>query len=141
MPPGVEAGRRVYRRPEGFLGVLPLTAAPPESRGGSGVPLLGVSQVRSSASGYLLPNENRVKVLLTNGTLNALEYLTNILASKVYDVAYESPLQLATKLSQKWGVNVTGSERDLQPLKIFGLLFRFSAKSGTVYQIYEDASS
>ncbi|KAK6126291.1 hypothetical protein DH2020_039936 [Rehmannia glutinosa] len=86
--------------------VLSLTAAPPEAAEAS-VPLLRVSPSSLQCeSGYLLPNENRGKGAVTNGTLNAMEYLTNILASKVYDVAYESPLQLATKLSQRWGVNV-----------------------------------
>ncbi|KAK6152346.1 hypothetical protein DH2020_014981 [Rehmannia glutinosa] len=101
--------------------VLPLTAAPPEAAEAS-VPLLRVSPSSLQCeSGYLLPNENRGKGAVTNGTLNAMEYLTNILASKVYDVAYESPLQLATKLSQRWGVNVWLKREDLQPVFSFKL--------------------
>lgn len=50
------------------------------------------------------------------GTLSAMDYLTNILASKVYDVAYESPLQLAPKLSERWGANVWLKREDLQPV-------------------------
>lgn len=52
-----------------------------------------------------------------DGTLSAMEYLTSILASKVYDVAYESPLQLASKLSERWGVNVWLKREDLQPVR------------------------
>lgn len=52
------------------------------------------------------------------GTLNAMEYLTSILSSKVYDVAYESPLQLATKLSERLGANVWLKREDYQPVCI-----------------------
>lgn len=68
-------------------------------------------------SGYLVPNKYR-----GNGagddTLNAMEYLTNILSSKVYDVAYESPLQLAPKMSERWGINVWLKREDFQPVCI-----------------------
>ncbi|XP_030522022.1 threonine dehydratase biosynthetic, chloroplastic-like [Rhodamnia argentea] len=52
---------------------------------------------------------------------NAMSYLTNILSSKVYDVAKETPLQLATKLSERWGVNVWLKREDLQPVFSFKL--------------------
>lgn len=51
-----------------------------------------------------------------NGVMNAMSYLTNILSSKVYDVAIESPLQLAPKLSERLGVKVWLKREDLQPV-------------------------
>lgn len=51
--------------------------------------------------------------------LNAMEYLTRILGSKVYDVAIESPLQLAPKLSERLGVNIWLKREDLQPVSEF----------------------
>lgn len=51
--------------------------------------------------------------------INAMEYLTNILSSKVYDVAIESPLQLAPKLSERLGVKVWLKREDLQPVRVF----------------------
>lgn len=54
-----------------------------------------------------------------NGNIvDAMEYLTNILSSKVYDVAIESPLELATKLSERLGVNVWIKREDLQPVRV-----------------------
>ncbi|KAL2346795.1 hypothetical protein Fmac_000795 [Flemingia macrophylla] len=50
---------------------------------------------------------------------DAMGYLTNILSSKVYDVAMESPLQLAPKLSEKLGVRVWLKREDLQPVFSF----------------------
>ena len=49
--------------------------------------------------------------------INAMGYLTNILSSKVYDVAIESPLQLATKLSERLGNQVWLKREDLQPVR------------------------
>jgi len=48
----------------------------------------------------------------------AMCYLTNILSSKVYDVANDSPLELATKLSKRLGVEVWLKREDLQPVSI-----------------------
>lgn len=48
-------------------------------------------------------------------------YLTEILSSKVYDVAIESPLQLAPKLSERLGVKVWLKRDDLQPVFSFKL--------------------
>ncbi len=48
--------------------------------------------------------------------LEAMGYLTNILSSKVYDVAIESPLQLAHKLSERLGNKVWLKREDLQPV-------------------------
>ncbi|KAL2480959.1 Threonine dehydratase [Abeliophyllum distichum] len=85
--------------------ILPSVEREPP-RAPSAVPLLRVSPSSLQCeSGYLIPN-NPDNGGVSNGTLNAMEYLTNILVSKVYDVAYESPLQLATKLSERWGFNV-----------------------------------
>lgn len=57
-----------------------------------------------------------------NGDItNAMGYLTNILSSKVYDVSIETPLQLASKLSARLGVNVWLKREDLQPVFSFKL--------------------
>lgn len=69
-------------------------------------------------SGYLLPNRCCGNSGAGDGTLNAMEYLTSILSSKVYDVAYESPLQLASKLSDRLGANVWLKREDFQPVRI-----------------------
>jgi threonine dehydratase len=55
------------------------------------------------------------------GGVNSMEYLTNILASKVYDVAIESPLQIASKLSERLGVKIFLKREDLQPVFSFKL--------------------
>ncbi|KAG6437292.1 hypothetical protein SASPL_102206 [Salvia splendens] len=70
-------------------------------------------------SGYLLPNRYSGNSAGGDGTLNAMEYLTSILSSKVYDVAYESPLQLASKLSDRLGANVWLKREDFQPVFSF----------------------
>ncbi|XP_068493675.1 threonine dehydratase biosynthetic, chloroplastic [Phaseolus vulgaris] len=54
-----------------------------------------------------------------DGVMNAMNYLTNILTSKVYDVAIETPLQLAPKLSTRLGVKVWLKREDLQPVFSF----------------------
>lgn len=51
----------------------------------------------------------------------AMECLTNILSSKVYDVAVQSPLQLAEKLSDRLGTSVWLKREDLQPVFSFKL--------------------
>ncbi|KAH7673882.1 threonine dehydratase protein [Dioscorea alata] len=56
-----------------------------------------------------------------DGALNPMAYLTSILSSKVYDVAIESPLQLASKLSERLGVNLWLKREDLQPVFSFKL--------------------
>ncbi|XP_044502363.1 threonine dehydratase biosynthetic, chloroplastic [Mangifera indica] len=70
-------------------------------------------------SGYLgaVP-EHRVNDDGDNVT-NAMSYLTNILASKVYDVAIESPLDFAPKLSERIGVKLWLKREDLQPVFSF----------------------
>ncbi|CAG7890604.1 unnamed protein product [Brassica rapa] len=57
-----------------------------------------------------------------NGSIaEAMEYLTNILSTKVYDVAIESPLHLAKKLSERLGVRLFLKREDLQPVFSFKL--------------------
>ena len=54
-----------------------------------------------------------------NGSIaEAMEYLTNILSTKVYDVAIESPLHLAKKLSERLGVRLFLKREDLQPVSL-----------------------
>ncbi|KAL9266907.1 Threonine dehydratase 1 biosynthetic, chloroplastic-like protein, partial [Drosera capensis] len=53
------------------------------------------------------------------GEVSAMEYLTNILASRVYDVAVETPLDYAGKLSERFGVSVWLKREDLQPVFSF----------------------
>ncbi|KAK1313350.1 hypothetical protein QJS10_CPA06g02288 [Acorus calamus] len=55
------------------------------------------------------------------GAPNAMAYLTDILSSRVYDVAIESPLQLAPKLSERIGCSVWLKREDLQPVFSFKL--------------------
>lgn len=71
-------------------------------------------------SGCLVPNHG---MLENDGALGGagMEYLTKILMSSVYDVAVESDLQLATKLSQRLGNNVWLKREDLQPVFSFKL--------------------
>ncbi|XP_071709716.1 threonine dehydratase 1 biosynthetic, chloroplastic-like [Rutidosis leptorrhynchoides] len=62
------------------------------------------------------------KVDESNRSLSEMEYLTNILSSnRIYDVAIESPLSLAPKLSERLGVNVWLKREDLQPVFSFKL--------------------
>ncbi|XP_073318101.1 threonine dehydratase 1 biosynthetic, chloroplastic-like [Primulina huaijiensis] len=94
---------------------------PPDSNVGSHLERVSPSSLQCE-SGYLIPNKNHShNGAAGNGGLNAMEYLTNILSSKVYEVAYESPLELATKLSDRWGVNVWLKREDLQPVFSFKL--------------------
>uniref|UniRef100_A0A7N0TT66 threonine ammonia-lyase n=1 Tax=Kalanchoe fedtschenkoi TaxID=63787 RepID=A0A7N0TT66_KALFE len=55
------------------------------------------------------------------GVHRAMSYLTRILSSKVYDVAVESPLEHAPKLSERVGSNIWIKREDLQPVKIIGV--------------------
>ncbi|KAE8690052.1 Threonine dehydratase biosynthetic [Hibiscus syriacus] len=72
-------------------------------------------------SGYLGASPERSMDEGNGDVINAMEYLTNILSSKVYDVAIESPLQLATKLSERLGNQVWLKREDLQPVFSFKL--------------------
>ena len=50
------------------------------------------------------------------GRPSAMDYLAHTLTSRVYDVADESPLQIATKLSERFGVQLFLKREDLQPV-------------------------
>lgn len=69
------------------------------------------------------------------GALSEMEYLTNILSSnRVYDVAIESPLSIAPKLSERLGVNVWLKREDLQPVSMF--LYRINrVNDNTLYTL------
>ena len=66
--------------------------------------------------GYLGAVPDRLGSDDEEDSLDAMEYLTRILGSKVYDVAIESPLQLAPMLSERLGVNIWLKREDLQPV-------------------------
>ncbi|GAB2229610.1 hypothetical protein Droror1_Dr00013857 [Drosera rotundifolia] len=55
------------------------------------------------------------------GGVSAMEYLRSILTSKVYDVAEETPLEYAPRLSERLGVGVWLKREDLQPVFSFKL--------------------
>jgi len=48
----------------------------------------------------------------------SMSYITGILTSRVYDVAIESPLQFAPKLSERLGVDLWLKREDMQPVII-----------------------
>eukprot|EP00249_Psilotum_nudum_P021328 c28069_g1_i2 orf=162-2240(+) len=50
-----------------------------------------------------------------------MSYLTRILSSKVYDVAIESPLEPACKLSERTGAQILLKREDMQPVFSFKL--------------------
>ncbi|VFQ93823.1 unnamed protein product [Cuscuta campestris] len=83
------------------------------------LPLVSPSSL-TSEPGCLLP---KLPPPGENGSLgpSGIEYLTGILSAKVYDVAFESPLQLATILSRKLGNNIWIKREDLQPVFSFKL--------------------
>lgn len=50
-----------------------------------------------------------------NHNYKDINYLNEILLSKVYDVAVETPLEYASKLSEKFDVHIWLKREDLQP--------------------------
>jgi len=54
-------------------------------------------------------------------TLSASEYVQRILDAKIYDVAIESPLELARRLSRRHGNDILLKREDLQPVFSFKL--------------------
>ncbi|KAG0467888.1 hypothetical protein HPP92_017216 [Vanilla planifolia] len=56
-----------------------------------------------------------------SGMPSPMEYLTSMLSSRVYDVAVESPLHYAPKLSKRLGVDLWLKREDLQPVFSFKL--------------------
>lgn len=53
--------------------------------------------------------------------VDKLDYLRKILTSRVYDVAEETPLELAPKLSTRVGNNIFLKREDMQPVSLPGL--------------------
>nr|AAT74611.1 threonine dehydratase/deaminase mutant [synthetic construct] len=72
-------------------------------------------------AGYLGAVPERTNEAENGSIAEAMEYLTNILSTKVYDIAIESPLQLAKKLSKRLGVRMYLKREDLQPVFSFKL--------------------
>ncbi|KAJ7981096.1 Threonine dehydratase [Quillaja saponaria] len=74
-------------------------------------------------SGFLgaVPADNNSVPTAGDGIHNAMSYLTGILSSKVYDVAIESILDCAPKISERLGVHVWLKREDLQPVFSFKL--------------------
>ncbi|KAH0905003.1 hypothetical protein HID58_044506 [Brassica napus] len=66
-------------------------------------------------AGYLSAVPERASDPENGSIAEAMEYLTNILSTKVYDVAIETPLHLAKKLSERLGVRLFLKREDLQP--------------------------
>lgn len=62
----------------------------------------------------------------------AISYLTRILTAKVYDVAIESPLEPAKKLSERLGVKMLLKREDMQPVGSRSIL-SFCCLYGPVY--------
>ncbi|KFK38388.1 hypothetical protein AALP_AA3G107000 [Arabis alpina] len=72
-------------------------------------------------AGYLGAVPERTSDPGDGSIVEAMDYLTNILSTKVYDVVIESPLQLAKKLSERLGVRMFLKREDLQPVFSFKL--------------------
>ncbi|KAK9723949.1 hypothetical protein RND81_05G036400 [Saponaria officinalis] len=72
-------------------------------------------------SGHVGAVPDKSEIVGDEDVASAMEYLTNILSSKVYDVAVESPLQLADKLSDRLDTHVWLKREDLQPVFSFKL--------------------
>ncbi|KAI5059619.1 hypothetical protein GOP47_0025938 [Adiantum capillus-veneris] len=71
--------------------------------------------------GFLGRNPHAAPIASTRFGTSALSYLTSILSSKVYDVAIESPLELAPNLSERTGSNIYLKREDLQSVFSFKL--------------------
>ncbi|XP_050228852.1 threonine dehydratase biosynthetic, chloroplastic [Mercurialis annua] len=106
----------------------PSTATPSPSTAAASAPSLSTSAPKKVSSnslqyppGYLGAIPDRTVNNSNNDIIGAMGYLTNILSSKVYDVAIESPLQFAPKLSEKLDVKVWLKREDLQPVFSFKL--------------------
>lgn len=65
---------------------------------------------------------------VSESSVSAMEYLTRILTSKVYDVAVESPLQHATKLSERLGVDIWLKREDAQSVSNSPLVHTYKCK-------------
>ncbi|XP_052149674.1 threonine dehydratase 1 biosynthetic, chloroplastic [Oryza glaberrima] len=125
---------RGRRHPTRVAAAAAATASSPEAAMAAAAPPLPMMRVAPETlqrqSGYLVRGrgeegigEGEAEAVGGDaaGGLGAMEYLTSVLSSKVYDVAIESPLQLATKLSERLGVNLWIKREDLQPVFSFKL--------------------
>ncbi|KAM0854438.1 hypothetical protein ACQ4PT_050429 [Festuca glaucescens] len=83
------------------------------------------------ASGSLVGARHRQEEGTADGP-GAMEYLTAVLTSKVYDVADETALELAKKLSTRLGVNLYFKREDKQPV-IIKFLYPPRFKVSVVY--------
>ncbi|XP_051178697.1 threonine dehydratase 1 biosynthetic, chloroplastic isoform X2 [Lolium perenne] len=88
---------------------LPLMRVLPESLQGATGSLLAAARARQGEEGGAAVGPG------------AMEYLTAVLTSRVYDVADETPLELATKLSERLGIDLRIKREDLQPVFSFKL--------------------
>ncbi|RWW64039.1 hypothetical protein BHE74_00028752 [Ensete ventricosum] len=132
--PGSHAGSR--RGPLGAADALPSSSSAAHSFQPEAIslsrPLKSVSvDSLQYESGYLGGISEKTNLSLPpsgdvgqNGALNPMEYLTSVLTSRVYDVAIESPLQLAPKLSARLGVDLWLKREDLQPVMVFSFKLR-----------------
>ncbi|XP_031475427.1 threonine dehydratase 1 biosynthetic, chloroplastic-like [Nymphaea colorata] len=83
------------------------------------------------SSGYLGGISERTKAVEEEESApSAMAYLTSILSSRVYDVAIETPLQYATKLSERTGVHIWLKREDLQPVFSFKLRGAYNMMAG-----------
>ena len=92
---------------------VPLMRVTPESLQGASGSLVGV------------PDRGEADTVGDLDGPGAMEYLTAVLTSKVYDVAVETPLENATKLSKRLGVNFLVKREDKQPVIIINLAALF----------------
>ncbi|KAK9126535.1 hypothetical protein Scep_015381 [Stephania cephalantha] len=78
-------------------------------------------QYESGFLGAVPERGNGAAAAENGGGPSAVAYLTGTLSSKVYEVAIETPLQFAGKLSERIGVGVWLKREDLQPVFSFKL--------------------
>ncbi|KAK9127614.1 hypothetical protein Syun_016411 [Stephania yunnanensis] len=78
-------------------------------------------QYESGFLGAVPERGNGAAAAANGGGPSAVAYLTGTLSSKVYEVAIETPLQFAGKLSERIGVAVWLKREDLQPVFSFKL--------------------
>ncbi|KAG6557981.1 hypothetical protein Mapa_000160 [Marchantia paleacea] len=88
----------------------------------SAVPFLRVSpESLQYEAGFLGGISEKTAPLEASEAADAMSYLTRIINSKVYDVAIESPLELAPKLSERVANRILLKREDMQPVFSFKL--------------------
>ncbi|OIT39337.1 threonine dehydratase biosynthetic, chloroplastic [Nicotiana attenuata] len=105
--------RTGIKPPAALIAEKPLEISPlqaPPSVSDTVLPVVHPSSLQCEP-GYLIPNYPRGNI--------GYKYLKEILTSKVYEVADETPLQFAPKLSERLGVNLWLKREDLQPVFSF----------------------